>query len=190
MQLLDLLSHALTTLAASLPSVLSPQSTEAGKSAYRSLPGTYDTGATSDPVCETSNTPDAAEGLASDLTELEKTRQRNPKLLKIQTSRGEHEDMDAVKMIGNTQVVQEILSVKKAGVLNPNTGFREPLSPGMPSPASPIAPLQAPSCSVCFRDRSAERVLTDVPGQIATRHSPTPQRTPAKTPRSKPALWN
>lgn len=47
------------------------------------------------------------------------------------TSRKRHDSMNSAKMhSNNVHVVQEIPSAKEAGVLNPNTGFPEPLSPG------------------------------------------------------------
>jgi hypothetical protein len=48
------------------------------------------------------------------------------------TSRKRHDSMNSAKMHNNNNAhaVQEVPSAKEAGVLNPNTGFPEPLSQG------------------------------------------------------------
>ena len=126
MLLLDFLSHALNTLTASVPSLLTPSLVSDPKT--ENPPQTLTT-----PIARTPHsnhdTPNP---------------QRQRRLQKppptqlsltidapLRTSHKRHDSMNSAKMNNsNVQVVQAVPSAREAGVLNPHTGFHEPLSPG------------------------------------------------------------
>ena len=125
MPVFDVFCHALMTLIASLPSVLSPQPISSSEDPTRES----NTHVSSN---EIDHALDSSKHLKSDIIQYQRSKpQRRKKSLTVHTAPPQ-QSMNTARTSNDVQVVQEIPSARDAGVLNPNTGFPEPLSPGEP----------------------------------------------------------